>query len=111
MENSERIGEAWKQHRAGNNDGAVDIFRDILSKHPGEIDALYGLGLAQRAKGDADGAVESFNKAMRLAKDGLDESQNAAGPGIANDLKSDEDDRFLMLQSMISQRLEELDVE
>jgi len=113
MENQERIGEAWKQHRMGNNESAIDIFRDILSKHPGELDALYGLGLAQRAKGDVDGAVESFNKAMQLTKEGLNKMDSAAGfgsEGASNDLNSDEDDRYLMLQRMISQRLEELEV-
>ena len=113
MHTEERIGEAWKQHRMGNNDSAIDIFRDILSKRPGHLDALYGLGLAQRAKGDVDSAVESFNKAMQLAKEALnavDKTSVVDGHSGTNDLDTYEDDRFLMLQRMISQRLEEREV-
>src|SRR5690606_16649524 len=111
MHTEERVGEAWKQHRMGNNDSAIDIFRDILNKRPGHLDALYGLGLAQRAKGDTDGAVESFNKAMQLAKEALsavDKTSVIDGHSGSNDLDTYEDDRFLMLQSMIKQRLAEL---
>jgi tetratricopeptide (TPR) repeat protein len=115
MHTEERVGEAWKQHRMGNNDSALDIFRDILSKRPGHLDALYGLGLAQRAKGDVDGAAESFNKALNLANEALNAvDKTSIVDGMtsgANDLNTYEDDRFLMLQRMISQRLEELEVE
>lgn len=100
----QRIGEAWKQHRMGNNDSAVQAFRDILNSNPGDIDALYGLGLAQRAGGDGDGAVETFNKALTVAQEGLDINSNN------NNLNTTQDDRFLMLHQMISQRLEELAV-
>lgn len=113
MHTEERVGEAWKQHRMGNNENAIDIFRDILNKRPGHLDALYGLGLAQRANGDADGAVESFNKALQLAKEALtaiDKTSVIDGHSGSNDLDTYEDDRFLMLQKMISQRLEELNV-
>ncbi len=112
MHTEERIGEAWKQHRMGDNDSAMNIFKDILSKRPGHLDALYGLGLAQRANGDVDGAVESFNKAMQLAKEALsavDKTSVVDGHTGSNDLTSYEDDRYLMLQTMISQRLEELE--
>lgn len=100
----QRIGDAWQQHRMGNNDSAIQSFRDILSSSPGDIDALYGLGLAQRANGDADGAVETFNKALTVAQEGLDLNSKS------NDLNTMSDDRFLMLHQMISQRLEELAV-
>ncbi|MGJ3239948.1 MAG: tetratricopeptide repeat protein [Anaerolineae bacterium] len=110
----ERIGEAWKQHRMGNNVDAIDIFKDILSKRPDHLDALYGLGLAQRAHGSNDDAVASFNKALQLTNDALqavEKTSNVEGQRVANDLDSYEDDRFLMLQHMISQRLEELSAE
>lgn len=113
MHTEERIGEAWKQHRMGDNDSAMEIFKDILSKRPGHLDALYGLGLAQRASGNADGAVESFNKAMQLADEALsavDKTSIVDGHSGTNDLETYEDDRFLMLQRMISQRLEELEI-
>ena len=104
MQTEERVGEAWKQHRMGDNANAMNTFKDILSKHPGHLDALYGLGLAQRASGDADGAVESFNKAMQLADDALnavDKTSIIDGHSGRNDLETYEDDRFLMLQKMI----------
>lgn len=112
MHTEERIGEAWRQHRMGNHDAAVTGFRDILAKHPGHIDALYGLGLAQRANGDSDSARESFNKAIDLAKEALsavNKTSEIEGHSGANDLDSYEDDRYLMLQIMLKQRLDELD--
>ena len=112
MHTEERIGEAWKQHRMGNHDSAMEIFKDILSKRPGHLDALYGLGLAQRATGDGGAAVESFNKAMQLAQEALsavDKTSVVDGHAGTNDLTSYDDDRYLMLQTMIKQRLEELE--
>ncbi|MEM9950618.1 MAG: hypothetical protein AAF846_03375 [Chloroflexota bacterium] len=112
MHTEERIGEAWKQHRMGNNGQAIDIFKDILSKRPDHIDALYGLGLAQRADGLLDDATESFNKAALLAKETLeavDKTSAVDGHQGNNDLDTYEDDRYLMLTRMIQQRLEEIE--
>jgi len=112
MHTEERIGEAWRQHRMGNNDAAIDTFREVLTKHPGHLDALYGIGLALRANGKDDDARESFNKALELAKEALsavNKTSAIEGHSGNNDLDTYEDDRYLMLQFMISQRLEELD--
>ncbi|GAB5490266.1 MAG: hypothetical protein Phog2KO_04810 [Phototrophicaceae bacterium] len=100
----QRVADAWKQHRLGNNDSAIQSFREVLNSNPGDIDALYGLGLAQRASGDGVNATETFNKALIIAQEGLDINKGN------NDLNTMEDDRFLMLHQMISQRLEELEV-
>ena len=100
----QRVADAWKQHRLGNNDSAIQSFREVLNSNPGDIDALYGLGLAQRASGDGVSATETFNKALIIAQEGLDINKDN------NDLNTMEDDRFLMLHQMISQRLEELEV-
>ena len=106
--NKERIGEAWQMHRNGNNAGAIEIFEDIIRSSPEELDALYGLGLAQRSDGNDESATESFNKALTIAKDRLAELDG--GKEVAqNLLDSEEDDRLLMLSRMISQRLEELE--
>lgn len=107
MHTEERIGEAWKQHRTGNNSEAISIFNDIVSKNAGHLDAHYGLGLAQRANGDTEASKESFNKALELAKEKLASLENASN----NELEAYDGDRYLMLQKMIGQRLEELDVE
>ncbi|MGB7341718.1 MAG: tetratricopeptide repeat protein [Phototrophicaceae bacterium] len=112
MHTEERVGEAWKQHRMGNNSGAIEIFQDILSQRPGHLDALYGLGLAQRAEGKLDLATETFNKAAQLNAEALAalETQSVVdGHKGNNDLDTYEDDRFMMLSRMISQRLEEIE--
>lgn len=112
MHTEERIGEAWRLHRSGNNPAAMSLFQDILSKTPKHLDALYGLGLARRADGDATGARDAFQKALELAKEALSAEEEISavdGRHGANNLDSYEDDRFMMLQRMIQQRLAELD--
>jgi len=114
MHTEERIGEAWRLHRAGDNAGAIEIFDDILRKTPKNIDAHYGLGLARRADGNAESAIESFKQALELSHNALDavETTSASeGHHGANDLDTYEDDRYLMLIHMIGQRLAELGVE
>lgn len=100
----QRIADAWKQHRLGSNDDAIRGFREVLNSNPGDLDALYGLGLAQRANGNRDESIETFNKALSISQEGIDINSGN------NNLNTTEDDRFMMLHQMISQRLEELDV-
>lgn len=111
MHTEERIGEAWRLHRVGDNPAAIDIFKDILSKAPKLVDAHYGLGLALRADGKNDEAVKSFQEALTLAQGTLNAVDTAAeseGHRGTNNLDSYEDDRYLMLVRMIEQRLSEL---
>lgn len=111
MHSEERIGEAWRLHRNGDNVGAEKIFSEILNKAPKHLDALYGLGLARRAGGDLSGAAEAFQAALQLAKDAfeaVDTTSVVDGNNGNNDLRTYEDDRFLMLQRMIQQRLNEV---
>jgi len=113
MHTEERVGEAWQMHRSGNNRGAIEIFQDILKMTPRNLDALYGLGLAQRAEDHIDEAIKSFQAALDLARDALNAvniTSDVDGHHGRNDLDTYEDDRFMMLQRMISQRLEELQV-
>jgi tetratricopeptide (TPR) repeat protein len=112
MHTEERIGEAWRLHRSGNNTGAISLFQEILDKTPKHLDALYGLGLARRADGDSSGARKAFQTALQIAQDALDaEDEISAVDGLhgANNLDNYDDDRFMMLQRMIMQRLAELD--
>ena len=112
MHTEERIGEAWRLHRSGNNPTAIELFEDILAKTPKHLDALYGLGLARRASDDVSGAREAFQMALQLAQEALkaeEEIYAVDGHHGANNLDSYDDDRFLMLQRMIHQRLAELD--
>ncbi len=111
MHTEERIGEAWRLHRNGDNEGAERIFREILDKAPKHLDALYGLGLVRRANGNIAGAEEAFQSALQLAKDAYNAVDTASvvdGHRNGNDLNTYEDDRFLMLQRMIQQRIDEL---
>lgn len=106
----ERVGEAWRQHRMNDNPAAIEIFQEVLASNPKHIDALYGLGLAQRANGENGAAVESFQKALKLAEEGLKSVENASmlDGRSGNNLETDQDDRFLMLAHMLKQRLAEL---
>lgn len=114
MHTEERIGSAWRKHRDGDYRGAMDIFDEILRKTPNNIDALYGMGLARYGNGDATGAVESFTKALELARASLraiEVTSVVDGHRGSNDLDTYEDDRYLMLTRMISQRLTEIEEE
>ena len=100
----QRIANAWKQHRSGSHYDAIRGFHEVLNSDPGDLDALYGLGLAQRSKGNIDESIETFNKALSISQEGIDINSGN------NNLNTTEDDRFMMLHQMISQRLEELEV-
>lgn len=108
MQVEERIGEAWKQHRMGNNPAAIEIFEEILKNRPDHLDALYGLGLSRRANGETAWAVEAFKKALMLATEALNTEEKKA-PMSGNNLETYDDDRYMMLSRMIKQRLAELD--
>lgn len=112
LNNEERIGEAWRLHRNQNNTEAIKIFNEILNLTPNSVDALYGLGLAKRADGDTAGARDAFEKALdssQKALDGVSSSSAAEGQHGRNDLATYEDDRYMMLNRMIRQRLSEVD--
>lgn len=114
MHSEERIGEAWRKHRANDHESAIQIFEDILSRTPDNLDAHYGLGLALRSVGKKEDAVDAFQKALQLAKDALkaiETTSSVDGHRGSNDLDTYEDDRFLMLNRMLRQRLNELGVD
>ena len=111
MPTEERIGQAWRLHRNHDYAAAIDMFDEVLRKTPNNIDALYGIGLAQQGKGNTASAIESFQKALDLATTSLkavDVTSVVDGHHGTNDLDTYEDDRYLLLQRMISQRLAEL---
>jgi tetratricopeptide (TPR) repeat protein len=108
----ERVGEAWKQHRMGNNPAAIEIFEEVLNRRPDHIDALYGLGLARRANGETAWAVEAFKKALALSTEFLNAQEKASkidGHLGSNDLSTYDDDRYMMLSRMLKQRLDEVE--
>lgn len=111
MVTEERIAEAWKIHRNGKHQQAIDMFKDILSKSPELIDAFYGMGLAQKALGDKNGATKSFQECLRLARKTLDAvnlESRVEGHHGSNNLNTYDDDRYMMLTRMVHQRLYEM---
>ncbi len=109
-----QLGEGWKLHRSKNNDKAVQVFKQLVSQLEANtnstqdlmhlLDANYGLGLAQRAIGDRDAAVKAFEAALALAERGY---SGHLHEGHSN-IKTTDDDRFLMLKRMVTQRLAEM---
>jgi tetratricopeptide (TPR) repeat protein len=104
--NETRIGEGWGLHRAGQNDEAIRVFDEVLRTDRNNIDAHYGLGLAQRARHMNAQALESFKTALELSERRLEEIRGASQE---NDLSTTGDDRYMMLIRMIKQRIEELE--
>ncbi len=90
------IASAWKAHREGNQDTAIKEYLVILESNPEHTDALYGLGLAQKAAGDPLGAKASFHKLQKILHQRLDEAE------------SDEINRLQMVTRMVEQQLEVL---
>lgn len=111
MVTEERIAEAWKLHRRGDHQGAIELFNEILAKTPEHVDAFYGLGLAQRALEDKAGATKSFQECLRLARKALDAiklESRVEGQHGSNNLNTYDDDRYMMLTRMVHQRLYEM---
>jgi hypothetical protein len=93
-EYSAQLGRAWALHREHRNEAAIDEFNQLLRESPEQVDALYGLALAQRAAHLTDAAKQSFERCLSLVNRTLEQN-----PG---------EDRYEMLQRFIHQRLEEM---
>jgi Flp pilus assembly protein TadD len=106
---TEHVGQAWGHHREGRNEAAVAEFQNILSQNPNDVDANYGLGLAQKAAGDVEAARTSFQTALRLVEEARETYAAARQEQGDSNIKTPEDDRFQMLNRMVRQRLSELD--
>lgn len=95
-----KIGSAWKSHRQGFQDQAITEFREILHQDPNHLDALYGLGLAQKASGDGDAAHQTFNKLQQLLNSILEEEQELP--------LEDRQERYVMIAQMVRQQIDTL---
>ncbi len=107
------ISQAWNYYRQGQPDTAIAEFERILNADRDNVDALYGIGLAQRAAGQYEAAVKSFETALHLVTT-ISNEQTATrrevyGDKLAtqNDPSKPEDDRYMMLMRMLTQRLAE----
>jgi len=113
LHSSERVGEAWRLHRDGNNDQAIKIFKEIIHTAPENVDAHYGLGLAYKASNDMASSADAFQKALGFSEKAFNATKTtseAEGHHGANDLDSSEDDRYMMLSKMLKQRLEDVGI-
>ena len=61
----------WAHHARGSQNQAESDFRRAISYSPESVDANYALGLVMKSQGNKEGAVELFNKAMELIKQGI----------------------------------------
>jgi tetratricopeptide (TPR) repeat protein len=105
------IAEAWALLRQNRIEDAAAIFEQILQKDAKDVDAYYGQGLALRASDKKDAAIESFQKALEVSRKLLAEIRSHYGSDeTRSSLETTDDDRYMMLDRMISQRLAELGV-
>ncbi len=91
-----QLGQAWGQLRQGSAKSAADAFEQIIKSAPDHLDALFGLALAHKASGQSASAQTHLEKCLALARAG-----RTAEPT---------NDRFMMLERIIQQRLKELGV-
>ncbi len=111
LPSAEKIGRAWRMHREGDNRGAIAAFEDVIAVSPDSVDAHYGMGLALKASGELEAAVDSFSRALSITEQALSAVQvesQAEGQHGANDLETNYDDRYMMLTRMLQQRIEDL---
>lgn len=102
------ISQAWRYQREGRASAAVAEYERILKQDANNIDALYGMGLAQRDDHQKGKATEYFQRALEL----VESAAAARRPVSSGDERitnnTPEDDRYMMLSRMIRQRLIEL---
>lgn len=104
-----QVGQAWDLLRQGKPQEAINSFEKVLQSIPNNVDAHYGLGLAQRASGQNADALETFEKASEIAAQMLEAIRSqVGGDDAANSLETTEDDRYMMLSRMLQQRVAEL---
>lgn len=112
---SRRIGDAWNYQRQRDWREAARAFQQLAQEaerleHTENalhhlVDIYYGLGLSERGLGNKDAALAAFNKAAALASESF---AMVSKPDGSNNLNDEEDDRFMMLGTMIKQRIAEM---
>jgi tetratricopeptide (TPR) repeat protein len=99
------IGAGWAAHRNGQNDEALKQFESALAMDNENIDAYYGIGLAERARGRLPEATAAFEKSLQLTRLKVEMSQPETGLSAVD---VPDIDRYMMLIRMIGQRLAEI---
>jgi tetratricopeptide (TPR) repeat protein len=102
------ISQAWRYQREGRATAAVAEYERILKQDADDLDALYGMGLAQRDDHQKGKATEYFQRALDLVESAAAARRpvSSGEERVANN--TPEDDRYMMLGRMIKQRLMEL---
>lgn len=90
-----KISEAWKARHAGQNQVAIDLFKQIVVAMPDHIDANWGLALCYRAHGDRENALKVFQKVKDLVSEQLQ-------------AETDEREKYFMLSRMVTQQIDQM---
>lgn len=102
-----QIGQAWRYQREGKADAAIAEYERILRQDVDNLDANYGMGLAQRAAGKYEAAIKYFDHCQKLVNAAIAVRGQVRGDTIYLP-NTPEDDRYMMLSRMIKQRLAEI---
>jgi len=60
------LQQAMQLHQAGEIDRAMQMYRDVLAKEPGQADALHLLGAAHWQKGELDEGEKLIRRAIKI---------------------------------------------
>jgi tetratricopeptide (TPR) repeat protein len=64
--NADYLERGWLYYSKKDYSLAIDDFEHVLTTEPENIDALYGLGLTQKASGANPKALDTFEQVLRL---------------------------------------------
>lgn len=90
-----KISEAWKLRHSSQDQAALDLFKQVVTTAPENIDANWGLALCYRGVGDRENALTIFRKVKDLV------SERLQG-------ETEERERYYMLQRMVTQQIEQM---
>ena len=96
----EEIGEAWKAHRNGFQDTAIEQFREVLEQDSENVDAMYGLGLAKKANGNILEARQTFDRLYDILEKYV-QKESAEGKM----------ERYYMLRNMVERLMKQMEEE
>jgi cytochrome c-type biogenesis protein CcmH/NrfG len=58
---------AWAYYAAGEYQESEAAFAQASTLDPGDVEPAYGMGMARRQRGDKAGAMQAFERALRLS--------------------------------------------
>ena len=65
MNSSEKLGQAWQHHQAGQFQRAEHLYQEVLSSEPEHPDALHMLGILAHQTGHSEPGMELVKRALR----------------------------------------------